>query len=154
MSEMDVRIVELPPMRMATAWAFSDSPETAAWELMHSWAEPLGYLDQNEPPRIFGFNNPDPSPGSPNYGYEFWMTIEEDIPVAGDIRLHSFGGGLYAVTRCVGIPAIPQTWKQLVVWLQKSKYRKAHHQWLEEHISFMKTPLDQYILDLFLPIMG
>lgn len=152
MNKMDVRIVELPQMRMATAWAFSDSPETAAWEVMRSWAEPLGYLDRSKPRRIFGFNNPDPSPGSPNYGYEFWMTIDENTPVAGEIRIHEFGGGMYAVTRCVGIPSITQTWKQLVVWLQKSKYRKAHHQWLEEHLSPGGTPFDEYIIDLFIPI--
>ena len=139
-------------MRMASAWAFSESPEVEAWESMRSWAEPLGLLDQSKPARIFGFNNPNPSPGSPNYGYEYWMTMQDEIPVAGDIRIQEFGGGLYAVTRCKGIPRITETWKELVVWVQKSKYRKAHHPWLEEHLTSMDTPFDEYVLDLYHPI--
>ena len=32
-------------------------------------------LDQ--PGRLFGYNNPDPTPGSSNYGYDVWITVDE-----------------------------------------------------------------------------
>ena len=66
MSELDVRIVELEPMRVASFHAFGESPELKASKKLVDWAKPKGLLDAKGTHRIFGFNNPDPSPGSPN----------------------------------------------------------------------------------------
>ena len=87
--------------------------------------------------RIFGYNNPDPSPGSPNYGYDVWLTVDESVQANGDARIIEFPGGLYAVTRIdVKNPwdDIPGTWQKLVKWMESSKYQHGRHQWLEEHI--------------------
>jgi DNA gyrase inhibitor GyrI len=159
MKEVDVRIVELEAMRVASVYAFGDSPETAAWEKLVAWIKQRNLLDQLDNHRIFGFNNPNPSPGSPNYGYEFWITVGPDIEPEEDIRIQEFSGGLYAVTRCEvkGEPyiTIPSTWKQLVEWLVDSKYKHASHQWLEEHFwppSNKALDVDEFTLDLFAPI--
>jgi len=151
MTELDVRIVELEPMRIACVNAYSDTPEFDSWALMEAWAKPKGLL---EVPglRIFGYNNPNPSPGSPNYGYDIWITIAPEIETEGDVRIIDFPGGLYAVTRVKGVEGIHETWKKLVTWLEESKYKHASHQWLEEHLTPMDTPLEEFTLDLFAPI--
>ena len=62
MSELDVRIIKLEPMRVASLYGFGEQPETEAWEKLVAWGEPKGYLDEHKKhrTRIFGFNNPDP----------------------------------------------------------------------------------------------
>jgi len=153
MSEFPVRIVKLEPLRVASVHGFGPSPEEEAWQKLVAWAKPKGYLDDPEHHRIFGFNNPDPSPGSPNYGYEFWMVVGAEVEAAGDMRVLDFPGGLYAVTRCQGGDNIGPTWGRLVQWLTGSRYRHAGHQWLEEHINAtFPVPGEELILDLYAPI--
>jgi DNA gyrase inhibitor GyrI len=155
MSELKVRMVKLEPMRVASVYGFGKSPEEEAWKKLEAWAKPKGLLEDPKRHRIFGFNNPDPSPGSPNYGYEFWIEVGSEVEPEGEVRVQAFAGGLYAVTRCEvrGDPyeSIPQTWKRLVTWLEDSKYKHAHHQWLEEHIQ-VDAPEVEFVLDLYLPI--
>ena len=159
MTEIDVRIVKLEPMRVATALGFGEQPEMLAWNKLLAWAKPLGLLDDLKATRFFGFNNPDPSPGSPNYGYEQWIVVGADVKASGDIKIKDFDGGLYAVTRCT-LSNIGETWKQLVLWLEDSKYHKAHHQWLEGTVKpeLIITPEGSMVenfeaeLDLYLPI--
>src|SRR5512143_3959965 len=113
MSELQVRIVDLEPMRCAGASGFGSEPEGLAWEALLKWAVPLGLL--SKPHRFFGYNNPDPSPGSPNYGYDQWITVDAPVQVEGPIKIKEFPGGLYAVTRCEGVQNIHATWQALVV---------------------------------------
>lgn len=156
MEKIDVKIVKLEPMRVASAYAYGASPENDAQKKLIAWAKPRGLLNTTGQHRIFGFNNPDPSPGSPNYGYEFWITIGADVEPAGDIGIKEFNGGLYAITRCRirngAFDIIGVTWKKLAVWREgNSNYRCATHQWLEEHIGPFEVSKD-FTLDLYLPI--
>ncbi len=150
MNTLDVRIVTLAPMRVASVLGFGPSPEMAAWQKLAGWAGPRGLL-QPDRPRIFGFNNPNPTPASPNYGYEFWIEVGPEVESDAQVEVKEFDGGLYAVTRCQGVETIGDTWKQLVAWLAASPYRQAYHQWLEEHITVNMAP-DELILDLYAPI--
>ena len=157
MSDLEVKIVKLEPMHVASAHGFGESPEGDAWEKLFAWAKPKGLFDHPEQHRIFGFNNPDPTPGSPNYGYEFWIVVGPDVEPEGAVKVKEFSGGLYAVTRCEvpaggAYDAIPATWQRLVAWCEDSKYRTATHQWLEEHLTPMDTPLEDFVLDLYAPI--
>jgi DNA gyrase inhibitor GyrI len=68
-----------------------------AFDKMRAWAE--AHNLPNRPHPIFGYNNRDPSPGSPNYGYDVWLTVDESVQAEGDARIIEFPGGLYAVTR-------------------------------------------------------
>jgi len=156
MSELEVHIVKLEPMRVASFHGFGQTPEDEAWKKLVAWAKPKGFLDDPDHHRIFGFNNPEPSPGSPNYGYEFWITVSAEVQPAGEMEIKGFSGGLYAVTRCEvqGRPyeTIPATWKKLVLWRENGKYKSAHHQWLEEHLREKGAPESDFNLDLYLPI--
>ena len=151
---MKVRIVKLEPMRVASAHAYSTSPEEEAFDKLVAWAQPKGLTDDLKTHRIFGFNNPDPSPGSPKYGYEFWMVVGQEVQPEGDIKVNDFAGGLYAVTQVVGVENIHSKWKELVSWLEDSKYKGTHHQWLEEHLSAVDAKPEEMVLDLYAPIAG
>jgi AraC family transcriptional regulator len=123
-----------------------------AWKKLAAWARPKGLFDDLESHRIFGFNNPSPSAGSPNYGYEFWIQVGPEVQPEGEVTIREFQGGLYAVTRCKGVETITPTWKELVKWLADSRYKRASHQWLEEHIGPADVGPDELTLDLYAPI--
>lgn len=154
MSSQEIRIVKLPEMRVASVLGYGTQPEDQAWQKLTAWAKPLGLMEAT--PRIFGFNNPSPSPGSPNYGYEFMLVIAPDVEAGGEVELKTFPGGLYAVASCevTSDPGdqIPAAWQQLVLWREQSRYKSASHQWLEEHIETAHMPEGQFTLDLYLPI--
>ena len=151
MSEIEVRIIELGPMRVASAYGFGEQPEEQAWSKLLAWAKSQG-IDDLKAHRFFGFNNPNPSPGSPNYGYEQWMTIGPDAVPEEGIEFKDFPGGLYAVTRSEGLQNITENWKKLVVWREESKYKEAHHQWLEEFFTPVAERLEDFVFDLYAPI--
>lgn len=156
MSDLEVRIVKLEPMRVASLYGFSKEPEGEAWKKLEAWARPKGYLDARVEHRIFGFNNPDPSNGSPNYGYEVWITVGPEVEPEGEVMILGFDGGYYAVTRCEvrggDYAVIGDTWKKLVTWREDSKYERGHYQWLEETIPEEGLQEGEFTLDLHLPI--
>ncbi|MDY0019294.1 MAG: GyrI-like domain-containing protein [Anaerolineae bacterium] len=152
MDTLEVRIVKLEPMRVASVYGFGASPEGEAIGKLAAWAGPKGLLDVPGQHRIFGFNAPNPSAGSPNYGYEMWITVGPEVEPDGEVRVQEFPGGLYAVTQCKGVETITATWKRLIAWLTESKYKHADHQWLEEQLTPLDTALDELTLDLYAPI--
>jgi DNA gyrase inhibitor GyrI len=151
MSEQDVKIVKLEPIRVICFNGFGEGPEGQALEKLYAWATAHGKSG-----RVFGYNNPNPAPGSPNYGYDAWMVVDESVGAEGEARIIDFPGGMYAVKRCpVTEPwnDIPGTWQKLVRWRENSRYREASHQWLEEHIAPVgEAGENSFTLDLFLPI--
>ena len=155
MSDLEVRIVKLEPTYVAAALGFGDQPELQAWNLLWNWVKAQGLTEKTKEHRFFGFNNPSPSPGSPNYGYEQWITVAPNVSAAGEVKIKEFAGGLYAVTHMQGIPN-PEIWQQLVRWCEESKYKLAHHQWLEEcltpTLAMAIRPEDPWEFDLYLPI--
>lgn len=152
MSELQVKVVKLEPMRVVSFHGFGEEPEDIAFKKLREWATPKGFLDDLENHRVFGFNNPDPSPGSPNYGYEVWIEIEEGMEVEEGITVKEFGGGLYGVTRIVGLENIGPGWGGLVAWRESSKYKCGNKQWLEQSLKPGEAPLEEITLDLHIPI--
>lgn len=136
MDELKVEIVTLPSMRVASGWAFGSSPEEAAWQKLDAWARPAGLFDAPDA-RVFGHNNPNPSVGSPNYGYQFLLTVAPEVEPGEDIRIEELRGGRYAVMPAVvaADPSvdIPAAWQRLDKWIAEHSYRMGQHQWLEEH---------------------
>ncbi|MHA2407428.1 MAG: GyrI-like domain-containing protein [Candidatus Ranarchaeia archaeon] len=160
--KLPVRIVTLPPMRVASVRVISKNPENDAWVKMRAWAEPKSYLsDLNEHP-VFGFNNPNPSPGSPEYGYEFFMKVGPKVKAEGDIKIKKFTGGQFAVLRCNLGEEIKsdffkkhgflESWKKLTEWVKSSEYEFSKSQCLEKALDPDATA-DKLILDLYQPIV-
>ncbi|MEN4013738.1 MAG: GyrI-like domain-containing protein [Bellilinea sp.] len=156
MNANEVRIIRLPALRVVSVHGFGTQPENEAWQKLAAFAAPRGWLDGAQKRRIFGFNNPSPSPGSPNYGYEFWITVDEGETPQGEVEVKHFSGGLYAVLFCevASDPnnSIPAAWERLAVWRERSRYQSGSHQWLEEHLLMPGAPEGQFNLDLYFPI--
>jgi DNA gyrase inhibitor GyrI len=154
MPELNVRIVELPPFRVASALGFGKEPEDKAWMKILTFLQEKGLRDGMAEMRFYGFNNPDPSPGSPNYGYEQCVVVPEDVEGTEDVQIKTFPGGKYAVTRCTGIPNIHATWLALRAWREDSPYLYGSHQWLEQWVNPTTEGMDveTVVMDLFMPI--
>ncbi|MFC2029798.1 effector binding domain-containing protein [Chloroflexota bacterium] len=152
MSELDVRIVRHEPMRVATVTGFGESPEPLAIEKMLAFMESRGL--RFEDVRWYGFNNPNPSPGSPNYGYEVWVTVGPDVEGEGEVRIQEIPSRLYGVARCEGLETIGDVWRQLALWFEDSHYGKpAHwHQGLEQLLVPPDSPYEEYVFDLHVPL--
>ncbi len=161
MKELEVRIVRLEPMRVASVRAISESPEHDAWEEMRAWAEPRGLLENIEKHPVFGFNNPDPSPDQKEYGYEFWIQVEPEMEPEGNVQVKEFAGGLYAVTECNLKEELEseffekegylESWKKIADWVKSSAYEFGKHQWLEKSHDPGASE-EELVLDLYCPI--
>jgi DNA gyrase inhibitor GyrI len=148
-------------MTVASAHAISESPERDAWKKMEAWAGPLGLLADVEAHPVFGFDNPHPSPGSREYGYEFWIAVTPDTEVGEGIQLKHFSGGAYAVTSCRLEEEINseffqregflESWKKLFDWAEENQIKSGSHQALEKPQE-PRAPDEELVLDLYLPI--
>ena len=160
---VQVEIVRLPPMRVAAFHGFGAEPEHAAVTKLLAWAQGHGLLDGARTRRVFGFNNPSPSAASPHYGYEFWLELSEAEAAAlaadsgkaaggasgGDVEFKSYAGGVYAVTRCRGVAAIPDAWRALVTWCEDSPYAFGSDQCLEQHLGDLAGPVEELDFALY-----
>ncbi|MHC4697886.1 MAG: AraC family transcriptional regulator [Planctomycetota bacterium] len=155
MSDLDVRIVKLEPMRVARVRVISETPERDAWDKMRAWAESKGLLADVEEHPVFGFNNPPPSQDRKEYGYELWIRVDSGTEPEGEVEAKDFAGGLYAVTTCklTGDPKgnIFQVWQRLFEWVKSSayKWRRTHEL---EKTQDPQASEDDFVLDLYLPI--
>lgn len=151
MKETPVRIVTLEPMTLICFNGYGTEPEDQALSLLHTWAK-----QHDQHGRIFGYNNPDPAEGSPNYGYDACMIVSADTEPVEGANIRHLDEGLYAVLNCpVKEPwvDIPGAWKTLVQWADANDYSLGAHQWLEEHLP--KDDQESEInmtLDLYMPI--
>ena len=153
MEDLNVRIVRLAPMRVASAYGFGASPR--GWRGGTCWTgrRRAGCWTMNRR-RVLRVQQPQPIGGSPNYGYEQWMTVGPDVAGSGEVTIKEFAGGLYAVTRCKGLQTITDTWHRLATWCEGSPYVMGQHQWLEECFTPDAARLEDYVFDLYLPIAG
>lgn len=150
MKVSEMNIVELAPMQVIKFYGFSETPEEDATTAANTWLQAQGLLKKNAY-RSFGFNNPNPSAGSPNYGYEIWILPNDGIPEGTDAEIKDFVGGLYAVASCENLDSISADWQKLVAWRDTSEYQSANHQWLEEVFNPPTEIADLRFL-LYLPI--
>jgi DNA gyrase inhibitor GyrI len=128
MTEINVKMVELPALHVASALGFGEGPEDIAWRKVFDFLKRQDLLKSIESLAFYGFNNPNLTPSSPNYGYEQWVVVPESITEDEALEIKTFDGGVYAVTRCVGIPTIYSTWKKLYAWREDNPYHAAAYQ--------------------------
>jgi len=157
---MEVRLERLKTMRVANTHVLSDSPEEDAWKKMEAWAKPKGLLEKGAGTRVFGRNtyptdNPEP------HGYEFFMTVGQDIEPGGDVVIKEIRGGLFAVLRFSNLQNMRKAWKQLWEWIDESEHehigwKKGEHGWVdgfEEHlIWYEEKPPREWIFDLWVQL--
>jgi len=152
LKDNNVRLINLKPFKVTYAKAFGVSPELLAWEILKTWIKENSIEDTINI-RYFGFNNPSPSEGSSEYGYEVWRTVEKDYEETKEVKFKEFEGGLYLVTTANGVYDIGETWKNLSKWAEIKGYEYGVCQWLEEHIIVDENSWDDKMqFDLYYPI--
>lgn len=170
MEDKDVRIVYLPPMTVAAAYASGEGCEGKAAGMISQFVEEGGLLKIKPDARSFGFDCSKEviTLGEPSHVYEVWVSIPGDMEVPAPLVKRTFEGGLYAahVLRAWDF----QDWRLLREWVNASD--KYDNDWgsprwaspetlagqgFEETLNFYKfiqkgSQMNDLQLDLLFPI--
>ena len=98
MQDKDVRIVYLPPMTVAAAYAEGEDTEGKSMEMIRKFITESRLLEIKPDVRSFGFDcSPDfQGIGVPSKVYETWVSIPDDMEVPAPLIKRKFSGGMYA----------------------------------------------------------
>lgn len=129
----NVRIVHLPEATVAAAHYVGPDPEDHAGRMIAAFARENRLWEKGGSVRLYGFNHPNPPPEGGEYGYEFWLTIPEDMDVPAPLTKKHFPGGTYAA-HCIQMGNFHE-WQWLFGWAYESEV------W---EISGSGTPEDMY----------
>jgi len=163
---MEIKVVELNPMKVASFQYVGDNPELNAFKELIKWEQEKNLLSKNMRYHFFGFNNPIPTEDNPVYGYEVWLPLDDDFEGDGEIKIKEFKGGLFAVTEMLFSDFLSgQDWNVFhsaaKLWMKENMYEfDSTVQWLEEHITekkeienfIQKNDLPKWNIGLYLPI--
>ncbi|MHC1694335.1 MAG: effector binding domain-containing protein [Eubacteriales bacterium] len=168
LTDKDVRIVYLPPATVASSHYIGDEPEYHAAVAMDNFVRQSGLTDIKPDIRQYGFNHPNPGciEGSDTHGYEFWVTIPDDMEVPAPLIKKYFTGGLYAA-HMIPMGAFEE-WGWLWDWAHNNEKYDADiindngqcmNGLLEEHLNYknnvgklLDSRYDNIQLDLLIPI--
>ena len=92
----EVRYIYLPPMTVAAAQYTGPNPEDVTGKMLDDFVRENSLAEKMPGLRVLGFNNPSPEKPEDTYGYEFWVTIPENMEVPAPLTKKQFAGGLYA----------------------------------------------------------
>ncbi|WP_143317694.1 effector binding domain-containing protein [Clostridium sp. HBUAS56017] len=162
----DVRIIHLPSFTVASSHYIGENPEDNAGEQLKKFIKESDLYSIKSDARVFGFNNPCPTKNEVYYGYEFWVTIPENMEVPKPLEKKHLNGGLYAA-HMISFGNFHE-WEWLSNWVYKdnSKYEanclkdngEKMGGLLEEHLNYVyyvnsKWPKsDEQQIDLLFPI--
>ena len=120
LTDKDVRIVYLPPMTVAAAYATGEGCEGKANDMIGQFVNESGLLKIKPDARSFGFDcsKEEMVLGEPSHIYEVWVSIPDDIEIPAPLVKRTFNGGLYAahVLRTWDF----EDWRLLKEWINTS----------------------------------
>lgn len=135
----NVRILHLPPCTVAASQYFGENPEENAEKPLCEFVKSIELHKTKPDLRMLGFNNPCPV-GNETYGYEFWVTIPDDLDVPAPLKKKCFTGGLYAA-HCIKMGDFHE-WPLLSQWVENNneyvydaREPLSMHGCLEEHLN-------------------
>ncbi|WP_406242904.1 MerR family transcriptional regulator [Tissierella carlieri] len=98
LEDKDVRIVYLPPMTVAAAYASGEGCEGKAMGMINQFVKDSGLLKIKPDARSFGFDcsKEEVVLGEPSHIYEGWVSVPDDIEIPMPLLKRTFSGGLYA----------------------------------------------------------
>ncbi len=161
----DVRIIHLPASAVAAARYAGPEPENHAGRMIAEFARQNRLWETSSSLRLFGFNSPNPPPEGGEYGYEFWLTIPEDMEVPPPLEKKHFPRGTYAA-HCIRMGDFHE-WAWLARWVEESEEYEGNGSGtpenmfggLEEHLNYYdhikNTPEGEpetVQLDLLIPV--
>ena len=154
------KIVEISPVTVISCHVVGEKPEIESRDTLITWAKANNFHYEIGETAYYGFDNPEiyASDSEEDHGYEMWMTIDEKfvekakILVEGtNLLLKHFDGGVYAATK-TSVKNVGEAWRELVAWVNTSKYKIADHQCLEEALSFDFDVEENIKLRLLMPV--
>ncbi len=152
---LEVQIVRLGPMRVASLYTFGTDPVLGAWEKLGAWASPRGLWGKLSEHPVYGFSDSGCLSSDPRFGYEMWIKVNPDIDPGREDRTIDFYGGSYAVVRFDDSRGCYQNtldvWLKLYDWCQTHHYWTGFHQRLEKFI-IPPSKAGNLILDLYYPL--
>lgn len=120
LEDKDVRIVYLPPMTVAAAYASGEGCEGKAGDMITKFVQESGLLKIKPDARSFGFDCSKGAAvlGEPSHVYEMWVSIPDHIEIPAPLVKRTFDGGLYAahVLRAWDF----EDWRLLREWVNAS----------------------------------
>lgn len=160
-SKMDIRILYLAPATVATCHYLGENPEENAEKILAQFIKESNLTDLKPDFRVYGFNNPSPTKEMEQYGYEFFVTIPQDLNVEAPLIKKEFAGGLYAA-HCIKMGDFHE-WAPFSEQIKASneyeiEWREPHGMGgcMEEHInaySLYSGDVSEIVqLDLLIPI--
>lgn len=146
-------------MHAAYVCSLSDTPEKDSKKKLMEWAKTKDILRKSGM-RLFGRNTyptdkPDP------HGYEFYLTIGNDLENCCGIKKADVPGGVYAVLRFKSLENIAFAWNKLWNWIENNGYehvgwQKGKHGWVggfEEQVNWQEQkPPTEWIFDLWVQL--
>ena len=153
--ELEVRYVDLPDMTVASALGFGKEPEMEAARMLNAFTRKRGFTPGSPEHPSYGFDNPSPSPGSENYGYELWCRVDPGTRPEPPVKIKEIPGTRYAVTRMKGLSDIGRVWKQLAAWVEDhhGKIASCNNQcWLESLQTPDEPDTEEWIMDLYIAV--
>ena len=98
LEDKDVRIIYLPPMTVAAAYASGDGCEGKALSMINQFVKDSGLLTIKPDARSFGFDCSKEAIGigEPSHIYEVWVSIPDNMDIPIPLVKRTFSGGLYA----------------------------------------------------------
>lgn len=126
LEDKDVRIVYLPPMTVAAAYASGEGCEGKALDMINQFVKDSELLKIKPDARSFGFDCSKGATGigEPSHVYEVWVSVPSDMEIPHPLIKRTFSGGLYAahVLRSWDF----EDWRLLAEWVNASdKYDNA-----------------------------
>lgn len=115
---LNVRLVQLPPRTVACFHYIGVACEDHAGDMAKDFILGSGLYQHKPDSRMFGFNHPSPTPEQPVYGYEYQITIPDDMDVPAPGVKRTVPGGLYAA-HTMTFPNFHE-WQWLVDWVNNS----------------------------------
>jgi DNA gyrase inhibitor GyrI len=149
MGDPKVRIVQAEAMRAAVKHGEGAEPERLAVDALDAFAKSHDLLANPSTYHLFGRNNPSPTPGKAEYGYDSMITVDPDFEADG-VEFIGIPSGTFAVVR-TNLTNITKMWYWIYEWVEKSEYEVAGHG-LEEPLSGSEADPDHFVFDLWLPI--
>lgn len=118
--QSDVRIMVFPPYTVAAHHFIGPNPEETVGNVISEFVQKSRLCEKKPDARMFGFNHPQPGVLKDGlHGYEYWVTVPEDMELPEPLVKKRFSGGLYAVMT-ISIPEFHR-WDDLYQWVRENE---------------------------------
>ena len=162
LTDRDVRIVYLPPATVAAIHCIGNHPEDRASVFLRDFVQTIDLAQIKPDFRHYGFNHPNGS-NDDDHGYEYWVTIPDDLCVESPFVKKHFDGGLYAA-HTITFGEF-EAWHWLWAWVENNASfdlnlgsPECMDGLIEEHLNYFNQyrlknfDKDAFQMDLLIPI--